>query len=129
MSEVGVEAEASKTQVHNLTINDPLSLSRVLEAIKGVKNNQIEYEKQVSEFMQNTNNIFKALYKPTSTTASWEHCWFHKSNNHAIQRGSTFANLSNDDKMQALRENNVCFSCLKPVYSSKNYQVKVFCEM
>lgn len=129
MGEVGFETAASKTCVSSQTSNNPLTLSNVLEVIKEVRNKQVEYQRQVSEFIQNTNNAIKALSKPTTNSDLREQCWFHKSNNHGIQRCSTFASLSSDDKMQALRENNVCFSCLKPGHSSRNCRRRVCCEI
>lgn len=41
--EVSGEAEASKDHVNNPNVHEPLQLSSVLEAIKEVKNSQVEY--------------------------------------------------------------------------------------
>ena len=104
-------------------------MSSVLDAIKEAKNSQVEYQRQVSEFMHDTTNAINALCQSTSIIGSGEQCWFHKSNGHDIQRCSQFARLSDETKLQALKENNICFSCLNLGHTSKYCPRKIFCEI
>lgn len=124
-----------KTFTHHAQCEENIDLKHV-RVVKQVQADQVNYEKQVNEFMINTANAlsnYKAQsvqsVEPKPNSGLKFGCWFHGSNNHKIAECSVFIKLSSQSKMEALRKHGVCFCCLQIGHTSKNCPNKRFCEL
>ena len=55
-------------------------------------------------------------------------CWLHKSDNHEISICSTFLSMDNKTKIETLRNNGACYSCLNAGHLSRNCPSRNPCD-
>ncbi|XP_045110007.1 uncharacterized protein LOC123503946 [Portunus trituberculatus] len=56
-------------------------------------------------------------------------CWLHDSYSHSIHNCNEFVGMSNSDKVEVVKRNRICFSCLKGSHMSKKCWSKRPCNI
>ena len=102
--------------------------------------NQIqENQKAVQKVIEGLAQVTKVMSQPNQSapTANMQvlsgtqrkKCWFHNSDNHEITECAGFAAQDNKIKVELIKKNGVCFSCLKAGHIARNCSERKQCEL
>ncbi|CAC5376409.1 unnamed protein product [Mytilus coruscus] len=86
---------------------------------------------QVAQAMSNkpTNRYNSDKNTGTNRNTEGSLCWYHKSDNHEIGDCSIFARLDSQTKVDLVRKNGGCFSCLKIGHLSRHCHSRKPCDI
>ena len=85
-----------------------------------------ERQQRAKAFHTNTRTNFNNVETPSSYKSK-SPCPICNDETHGVARCQTFAEKSAEDKRTLIRENNLCFGCLKKGHSSKNCKTRHIC--
>ena len=102
--------------------------------------NQIqENQKAIQKVIEGLAQVIKVMSQPNQSppTANTQvlfgtqrkKCWFHNSDNHEITECAGFAAQDNKIKVELIKKNGVCFSCLKAGHIARNCSERKQCEL
>ncbi|KAK3097424.1 hypothetical protein FSP39_009560 [Pinctada imbricata] len=111
--------DGSSTEAQTDQITDKLDL---------VLNQVVEGLAQVAEVMGTKKDGNESMWRGGNSARRWK-CWYHNVDTHEIGKCTGFANLDLNEKMDQLRRNGGCFSCLKQGHLSSRCHDRKKCEV
>ena len=100
-------------------------LAQVVQAVS-IPQNQSQYGNT-----NNASNWNQSQYSNTNNN-NWrklKNCWYHESDGHDITNCTAFTSLPNQEKIELVRRNRVCFNCLKSEHSYRRCRLQKKCEI
>ena len=132
----GVRSSATtdKVAVHSVTYEDHCHSDKFNEAIKQLSENQESQQRQLNECIVSMNQLVSNLSSQARSKSRvppniCKNCWFHGTASHSILECSGFQNLDNDSKYELLRNNRVCFICLRKGHFSSDCINRELCNV
>ncbi|VDH99299.1 Hypothetical predicted protein [Mytilus galloprovincialis] len=122
--------ESENDENNNGVAVDPLQVQ--LQENQQVMKQVVEGLAQVAHAMSNKPTNRYNSDKNTGTNRNTEgkfKCWYHKSDNHEIGDCSIFARLDSQTKVDLVRKNGGCFSCLKIGHLSRHCHSRKPCDI
>ena len=80
----------------------------------------IEGLAQVTKVMSQPNHFAPAAGTHTQLGLQRKRCWFHNTDNHEITQCTGFSSQENKIKVELIKKNGACFSCLKSGHIARN---------
>ena len=64
-----------------------------------------------------------------NSSNSSEYCWMHNADNHDISSCRMFLSKSNEERVNLVKENSACWTCLHKGHQSKDCPIKSKCSV
>ena len=121
-------SNSSKVTINNVVKQDSEETQTgFVHLIQQMQHSQENQSKQFNECISNLTVAFNNLSQsggkshnpnnyPNGSSNSW--CIFHKTTNHNFTNCDTFKRLGNPMKLDFIKRNGICFSCLSPGHMS-----------
>ena len=126
-----VRCNASNKFCHNAIsqVANEGSDGSVASVIKKLQEDQSELKQCLNQLTQSIRDL--GMGKGDSEQSQYQgiKCWLHDSHSHSIQDCREFIGMSSSDKMEVVKRNRICFSCLKGSHMSKRCWSKRICNI
>ncbi|XP_076028384.1 uncharacterized protein LOC143017480 [Oratosquilla oratoria] len=97
--------------------------------VKDLQGNQANIERQLLNITKVLNNLtYSNRYKHISTQSTYR-CWFHESSTHDTQDCYVFKSLSDKERLEIVKSNNLCFNCLSNQHRARNCTRRETCDV
>ncbi|XP_045127294.1 uncharacterized protein LOC123513898 [Portunus trituberculatus] len=126
-----VRCNASNKICHNAIsqVDKEGSDGGMTSIIKKLQEDQNEMKQCLNQLTQSIRDL--GLGKGDSEQSQYQgiKCWLHDSYSHSIHNCNEFVGMSNSDKVEVVKRNRICFSCLKGSHMSKKCWSKRPCNI
>ena len=124
-----VRACASSRVCHNADSEVMEGNSDMTSTIHKLKQEQSEMRQCLNQLTQSIQSLGKERKDSEVPWYRGSRCWLHDSNTHTIHNCKEFKEMNSSEKMEAIKYNHVCFSCLNGNHISKRCQSKRPCNI
>lgn len=106
---------SQKTMCHSAVgeVKEDGKLEEIIKAVRKLGEDQSEIRQCITLLTQTVSGLGKNHGRQEGALWQKSKCWLHDSDSHSVIDCSDFKNLRNADKLSVIKQNRVCFNCLK----------------